>query len=152
MKGDPQRATEGHREPTDERTEAIIGAALEVHRTLGHGFLEAVYQEAFSRELSARGIAFDRERSLPIRYKGLPLAVQYRADFVCHGDIIVELKALDAIGPVEMAQAINYLRATGFHLALILNFGTGRLGIKRVVLDRIGGPQRPSVDESSGDN
>ena len=151
MNAYPPRATEGHREDSDERTQAIIGAALEVQRTLGRGFLEPVYQAALECELLERTIPHEREHDLAILYKGKALPVRYRADFVCFKGIIVELKALDSIGPNEMAQAINYLRATGFRLALILNFGTDRLGIKRIVLDQIGGPRRPSVDESSGD-
>lgn len=148
MNEHPPRAAEGHRADSDERTQAIIGAALEVHRTLGRGFLEPVYQAALEQELSERDIPHERELDLAILYKGKVLPVRYRADFTCFKDIIVELKALDSIGPNEMAQAINSLRATGFRLAPILNFGTDRLGIKRVVLDQIGGPLRPSADES----
>lgn len=118
----------------DERTYAIIGAAMEVHSTLGHGFLEAVYQEALALELTARGIPFEKEVSIPIRYKGQQLGTPYRADFVCYGCIIVELKALASIGGLEEAQVIHYLKATGYELALLLNFGAPRLQQKRIIL------------------
>jgi GxxExxY protein len=100
MKGD-------HR---DEQTYVVIGAAMGVHREPGPGFLEAVYQEAPAIELALRGIPFERERLLPVRYQGRLLASIYRADFVCYGEIIVETKALDAFAGIHVAQTINYLR------------------------------------------
>lgn len=122
-------------EQDDPRTGAILGAAVETHRQLGHGFLEPVYQEALALEFAARNIPFQRELPLVIRYKGQPLDCSYRADFVCFGDILVELKALGAIGNNEQAQIINYLKASGLRLGLLLNFGAPRLQIKRVVFD-----------------
>lgn len=119
----------------DPRTHAIIGAAMEVHRQLGYGFLEAVYQEALVVELKARGIPFEREALLAIHYKDQILPCVYRADLICYGDILVELKALSAIGGRELAQVLNYLKASGLRLGLILNFGSQHLQMKRVVLD-----------------
>ena len=116
----------------DPRTHAILGAAFEVHNQLGSGFLEAVYQEALHHEFDARGIPHERE--LPIEYKGRRLATSYRADFVCNGEIVVELKALSAMGEAEAAQVLNYLKASGFHLGLLLNFGATSLEYRRLVL------------------
>jgi GxxExxY protein len=121
---------------TDERdpeTYAIIGAAIEVHRTLGHGFLEAVYQEAMALEMQERGIPFEKEKCLTIFYKGNPLACRYKADFLCFGRIIVEMKALADITGSHRAQAINYLKATRSQRGLVINFGLPSLKHERVV-------------------
>ncbi len=115
----------------DPLTYAIIGAAMEVHRRLGHGFLEAVYQEALAIELSERGVPFQREAELIVRYKGKPLSCEYRADFLCHEAIVVEPEAVSNIVSAHHAQLINELEATGFHIGLLLNFGAPGLEHRR---------------------
>ena len=117
----------------DPETYAIIGAAMEVHRELGCGFLEIPYQEALAQELNEGGIPFAREVTLPILYKGRPLDCLYRADFICYGTIIVELKAIKTISSIEEAQLLNYLKATGHERGLLLNFGAPSLQIKRMI-------------------
>ena len=102
---------------------AINGAAMEVYNQLGHGFLEAVYQEALEKEFLLRSIPFERENLLTISYKGENLKQAYKADFVCYGKIIVELKAVSELTDAHRSQVYNYLHATGFHLGIILNFG-----------------------------
>ena len=102
---------------------AIYGAAMEVYNQLGHGFLEPVYQEALEKEFLLRGIQFEREKLLTISYKGEKLKQTYKADFVCYGKIIVELKAVSELTDAHRSQVYNYLHATGFRLGIILNFG-----------------------------
>ncbi len=102
---------------------AINGAAMHVYNTLGIGFLEAVYQEALALEFTKRGIPFEREKELKIYYDGQELKQTYRADFVCYGDIIVELKAVAGLDDSHRSQVYNYLKATGFKLGLLYNFG-----------------------------
>ncbi len=121
-------------EKRDPRTYAIIGAVMEVHRQLGGGFLEPVYQEALGIELKARDIPGHREVELPVLYKGQRLACAYRADFICFESVIVELKAVRDLSGVHEAQVINYLKATGFEVGLLLNFGAESLQYKRLVL------------------
>lgn len=117
----------------DPETYAIIGAAMEVHRELGHGFMEAVYHDAFCRELTHRKVPYEREKLIPIIYKGERLDTHYKADFVCFGSIVVELKALCATGGNEKAQVINYLKASGLKRGLLINFGTQSLEYHRIV-------------------
>ena len=121
-------------EERDPQTHAILGAAMEVHTQLGHGFLEPVYQEALTKEFTARHIPFVREAELVILYKGEALDCRYRADFICYGEVIVELKALAVLGGPEESQVINYMRATGKQRALLINFGAPSLRYKRLVL------------------
>jgi GxxExxY protein len=101
----------------DPRTYRIIGAGMEVHRQLGCGFLETVYQEALALELRDREIPFRRELLFPVSYKGYRLNSQYRPDFICFDSVIVELKALSTLSSVEDSQLINYLKVTGYHPA-----------------------------------
>ena len=101
--------------------------------SLGHGFLEAVYQEAAVIEFPLRHIPFEREVSLPIKYKNILLPTHYRADFVCYSEIIVEFKALSRLSNVEEAQLLNYLKATGLQRGLLINFGASSLQYKRLV-------------------
>ena len=116
-------------------TYEIVGAAINVHKELGGGFLESVYQEALGIELADQKIPFEKEVRLPIIFKGNTLTKFFIADFVCHGDIIVELKSCSMILEEHYAQVINYLKATNKKLGLILNFGPKSLEFKRVILD-----------------
>jgi len=126
----------GIREKGDPRTYAVIGAAMEVHGLFGDGFLEPVYQEALMLEFQDRQIPFVREANLDVFYKGTKLACSYRADFVCYGSIIVELKALSELSATHESQAINYLKCTGMETALLLNFGRSSLEYKRLILSQ----------------
>jgi len=102
---------------------AIVGAAMEVHRALGPGFLEAVYAEAFAKELTLAGVPFEQEVQLQIQYKGEALKKTYRADFIAYGAILIEIKAADGLTDADRAQLLNYLKATGHPVGLLLNFG-----------------------------
>ena len=117
----------------DERTYRIIGAAMEVHKELGCGFLEAVYQEALQREFVHERIPFQSQPSIQIEYKGQLLNKSYQPDFICYDDVIVEIKAISNLTGLEEAQIINYLKATGFKVGLLLNFGSKSLEHKRLV-------------------
>lgn len=117
----------------DPQTFAIIGAAMAVHTELGCGFLESVYRAALAVELEARHIPFRMEVVFPIAYRGRPLPLHFRADLVRFDRVVVEVKALRAVGATEQAQAINYLKASGLSRALVLNFGAPSLEFRRVV-------------------
>ena len=106
-----------------EESYAINGAALQVYKTLGSGFLEAVYQEALELEFVKRGIPYEREKEVKVFYDGQELKQTYRADFVCYGSVIVELKAVASLDDSHRAQVYNYLKATGYKLGLLYNFG-----------------------------
>ncbi len=117
----------------DPKTFAIIGAGIEVHKQLGCGFLDAVYQEALAIEFAKRGIPFKREVQLPIRYKDVTLQTGYRVDFVCFDSIPVEVKALDRLSGVEEAQVLNYMKASEFEIGLLINFGARSLQHRRFI-------------------
>ena len=116
-----------------EETYNIIGAAMDVHSNLGSGFLEAVYQEALAIELEKRSIPFKQEKKLKIKYKDQILSKFYEADFICYDKIIVETKALSELSGIDEAQVINYLKATGLKIGLLINFGTESLEYKRLL-------------------
>ena len=132
----------------DTQTYAIIGAAMEVHRQLGHGFLEAVYQEALEKEFTLRGISYIREAEFTVLYKGEPLSCKYRADFICFGEVIVELKALGELSGNDEAQVLNYLKATGKSRALLFNFGAPSLQYKRLVFKYMDKPEVDAIESS----
>ncbi len=118
-----------------EEVYAIVGAAIEVHRELGPGYLEPVYQEALEMELEDRGIPFEGQKRLVIHYKGRRLDKEYVADLVVYGLILAELKALDRLSGREDAQILHYLKATGLRVGLLMNFGSpGKLDWKRFVV------------------
>jgi GxxExxY protein len=112
----------------------IVGAAIEVYNVLGTGFLEPVYQEALALEFTARNIPFEEQTALPIFYKGRLLRKTYVADYIVLGKIIVEIKSIDHLASREEAQLLNYLKATGLELGVLINFGAvGKLEWKRMV-------------------
>ena len=112
----------------------IVGEAMEVHGQLGAGFLEAIYQEAMEMELTERQIPFEPRKDLIVEYKGRPLLKKYIADLLCFGQIVVEIKAIDQLTGVDEAQLLNYLRATGCRVGLLINFGkVGKLEWKRMI-------------------
>jgi GxxExxY protein len=110
----------------------IIGACLEVHKELGNGFLEAVYQDALEIEFQNRNIPYCREKQLTILYKGKPLDKTYSPDFICYDKIIVETKALSELMSWHEAQTMNYLKSTGYKLGILVNFGESSLRYKRL--------------------
>ena len=118
-----------------EESYKIVGAAFKVYNTLGAGFLEAVYQEALEIELQRQRIPYEREKELKIVYDGVELKQTYKADFVCYGKIIVELKAVSTLDDAHRAQVYNYLHATGLKMGLLLNFGNAEeLEKQRIVM------------------
>ena len=119
-----------------DETYQIIGAAMEVHKTIGCGFTEPLYQEAFEQELRLREIPFQREKIFRVTYKGKELKKEFRPDFVCYDKIIVELKAVDDFADEHFAQVYNYLKATGMQVGLLINFGKKSLDYKRIPCDK----------------
>jgi GxxExxY protein len=115
-----------------EESYKIIGACMEVHKELGCGFLEPVYQEALEIVFKKNGIPYQREKELSIMFYGEPLKKTYNADFVCYDKIILELKALSALLPEHEAQVINYLKTSDFKLGILVNFGSASLEYKRI--------------------
>ena len=118
----------------DPQTYEIIGAAMEAHRELGDGFLEAVYQAALVIEFTRRRIPFRTEVELPIEYKGMRLSCGYRGDFVCFDNVVVEIKA--TLVPPDQAQLLNQLKATKYRCGILINFGASSLESKRMVFGR----------------
>ena len=113
-------------------TEKIIGAAMEVHKTLHRGFLESVYEEAMAIELDLQKVPFEKQKPIDVFYKG-KVAKQFFCDFVVEGKVLVELKAIKKLSENEDAQVLNYLKATGFQLALLINFSATSLEFKRII-------------------
>lgn len=115
-----------------EESYQIIGAAMEVHRELGCGFVEPIYQEALEKEFILRKIPYEREKELTVNYKGNLLTKTFRADFICYNKIILELKAVKEFSDEHYAQIYNYLRASRMDLGLLINFGTASIEFQRV--------------------
>ncbi|MCP9446718.1 MAG: GxxExxY protein [Nitrospira sp.] len=117
-------------------TEQIIGAAIEVHEALGPGLLESAYEECMCRELALRQIRFDRQRPLPVEYKGVKLDCGYRLDLLVAEAVVVEIKAVEVIVPVHEAQLLTYLKLGGWKIGLLINFNVAVLkdGIRRRIL------------------
>lgn len=111
----------------------IFGACMEVSNELGSGFLEAVYQEALCYEFSDQDIQFESQKLMNIAYKGRPLKKKYIADFICFGEIILEIKAIDSLKGEHTSQVVNYLKTTGKQVGLLVNFGTSRIQYKRII-------------------
>lgn len=120
----------------NELTDAIIGAAMEIHRALGPGLLESTYEMCLCRELSIRGIAFERQVPIPVEYKGVKLDCGYRADIVVDRKILIEIKAIDSLLPIHDAQLLSYLKIGGWKIGLLINFNVELLkqGLRRRVL------------------
>ncbi|MBK9747052.1 MAG: GxxExxY protein [Chloroflexi bacterium] len=121
----------------NELTHKIIGAAIEVHRELGPGLLESAYEECLAHEFTLRGLAYERQKPLPVIYKGIQVECGFRLDFLVENLVIVELKAVEDLSPVHQAQVMTYLKLTNCRLGLLINFNAYKLlqGLKRIVLD-----------------
>ena len=111
----------------------ITGALFEVHKVLGPGLLEKVYQEALEKEFKLQGIPYESEKAFSIYYKGEEIEQKYVADFVCYDKIVVELKAVEELLPIHIAQVINYLSITGYKLGLLVNFNAQQITPERIV-------------------
>jgi GxxExxY protein len=122
-------------EEINQITEKIIGAAIEVHRELGPGLLESAYETCLSFELAERGLTIERQKPLPIVYKGTRLDAGYRLDLLVEDQVIVEIKAVDELAPIHQAQVLSYLKLSGCSVGLMINFNVQVLknGIKRVI-------------------
>ncbi len=129
---------------TNSTTEAVIGAAIAVHRALGPGLLESAYEQCMAIEMGARGLNFQEQQRVPLIYRGVPVEAAYRIDFLVEKQVVVELKAVTKLEDVHTAQLITYLKLTGCHAGLLLNFNVPvmRLGIRRVVWGFADQPQR----------
>lgn len=116
----------------EDLTYKVIGAAIEVHKILGCGFLEAVYEESLAHEFNLRNIPFERQKILKVKYKDI-IAKEYIADFLVDGKIIIEIKAMKCLTGIDEAQLQNYLKATGIKIGLLFNFGEKSLKYKRII-------------------
>ena len=123
-------------EHVNQITQAVIGAAMEVHRALGPGLLESAYQKCLCRELTVRGIPFECERPLPLEYKDIRLECGYRLDLLVASSVVVEVKSVEALAPIHEAQLLTYLRLGGWQVGLLINFNVPILkqGIRRKVI------------------
>ncbi len=121
------------RKMRDEKTYKIIGSAMEVHKEPRCGFLEAMFQEALERELTTQGIPFKSQPIVEIKYKGEPLEKKYQPDFICYDEVIVEIKTTGILTSLEETQVINYFKATGLKVGLLINLGSKSLEHKRLV-------------------
>jgi len=138
--------TDAYEKILSDESYRIIGACMAVHRELGCGFLEAVYQEALEKEFTLRKIPFAREIKINITYKGIALDKSYFADFICYDEIIVELKAISCMDGIHIAQVVNYLKATKLQVGLLVNFGQKSLQQKRILNSLRDGRQHDYVD------
>jgi len=126
--------------PINQLTHDVIGASIEVHRHLGPGLLESAYQECLCRELLLRGVPFERERPLPLEYKGIRLECGYRVDILVGGIVVVEVKSVEALAPIHDAQVLTYLRLGGWRVGLLINFNV--VVLKNGIHRRIVGYER----------
>ena len=119
-------------------SQKIIGAGIEVHKYLGPGLLESIYEEALAIELKHAGLAFERQKSIPVEYKGIPIGNNFKADFIVEDKMIIELKSVEKVMPIHEAQLLTYMKLSNIELGLIMNFNTVLLkdGIKRMALSR----------------
>ena len=131
------KGTKDTKEKSDQLSNRIVGAAIEVHRTLGPGLLEVAYETALCHELNQRRIRFERQKHLPVAYKGVRLDCHFRVDLLVEELVIVEIKAVERIEPLFKAQLLTYLKQTGLWLGLLLNFNVPvmKAGITRMVND-----------------
>jgi GxxExxY protein len=120
---------------TNEITEKIIGNTIKVHKILGHGFLESVYQAALAYELKKSNLKFEKEKELPVEYENIKLDIGFRCDFLVEESIIFECKSIKELTPLDEAQLLNYLKVTNLQVGLLINFNTINLvkGLKRIV-------------------
>jgi len=118
----------------DEITERVIGCAYAVANTLGSGFLEKVYENALAVELKKSGLAVEQQKAIQVQYEGIVVG-DYVADLLVEGSVLIELKAMKALDEVHTAQCLNYLKATGLQVCLLINFGSRRVQVKRIVND-----------------
>ena len=144
MSSSEERLTQSHGETQrplspNEITELVIGAAIEVHRELGPGLLESVYETVLEAELGAKGLVVQRQAELPVHWKGALLEQTFRIDLLVEGQVIVELKSVERTAPVHKKQVLTYLRLSGLHVGLLLNFGAALLkdGIERIILGEV---------------